>query len=319
MITPEMVAELETGGTEGDAGGTQNVSAPPPSTKPVEEFEYYLGGKPSKLPGNAEFSFKHGEKASKIPVSQLINAYREFTHLKPKFQQLTEQEKKLQAQMGDLEAFNKKKEALAPFEKLQEWSLKRPDAFEFVMKHMKLDENGLLTLDPSASSPISPQNDGLNSVISALRDEIGGLKSWKETWEKEQAQVREQKEMSAIDEETKGLQSYLKDKGFDVDLDEQDENGISLRARIYKHGAENGIERVKAAALDYLADTLFDKAVQRGRTEAVKGVKGDAKAGIISRSSTPQNGEKPPIDVRRMNPQDRMNAALAELRELEAE
>src|SRR3990172_10682163 len=131
MITPDMVAELE---SSNEVPPVESTQAPPPPTKGVEEFEYFLGGKPSKLPGNAEFSFKHGDKPTKIPVSQLINAYREFTHLKPKFQNLTEAEKKLYAERGEYDAFKKTSAELEPFKKLQEWSMKRPDAFEFVMK-----------------------------------------------------------------------------------------------------------------------------------------------------------------------------------------
>lgn len=303
-----MVAELEGASSEGQIAEPSPVSAPERSQ--IEEFEYLLGEKASRLPANAEFSLKNDGRIDKIPLSKIINGYRELTSLKPKYQQLTGVEKKWAEERGQ---YDKSLKELEPFKKLQEWSLKRPDAFEFVMKHMKLDENGLLTLSEDARAP--GVNEGLNSVISDLKNQVSQLSEWKSGWEKQQEEARLQNEDREVSKETEELVDYLKQKGIEIDLDEKDESGISLRGRIYKYGADNHIASVKAAALSYLSDTLLDKAMQRGRSEAVKGVRGDARAGIISRSSTPTNGQSKPIDVRRMTPEQRMRAALAEYTE----
>lgn len=303
MDLEKMTAELESGGEPQTEAPVEQAPAPQETG-----IEYYLGEKQSRLPETAEFAFKHNGQLARVPANKLINNYRQTAHLEAKLQEMKEKFKPYEEKIGDLSAWEKKQQALEKYRQIQEWSEKNPDQWNRIWNGYEKAQNGLL---PEGESQAF-NSDALNQTISELRQQIQDLSSWKEERSRAEEDAKLQEAISQIEQEAKSFaEKYQK---FGIDLDEVDEDGVTLKGRILKFGADNGLGRFEVAALSYLNDTLLERATAMGRQEGVKGAKGDVAAGILSRSGVPpvDKGQTQP-DIRKMDENQRREAALAEL------
>jgi hypothetical protein len=300
MDRETMISELE---------GSPEVQAPESTpASPETGIEYFLGDKSSRIPEEAEFHIKHNGQMARIPASKLINTYRQASHLESKYKDISDKYGAYEKKVGPLEEWEKRSSALAPYEQLQKWSVENPDAWQHIWDSYQKAQNGLL---PQSEGQPSLQTDAFHKTISELREQLGELRSWKEERTKAEQDQALQSEMQKIEGEAQEFAKKIEKYG--IKLDEQDEEGISLKGRILKFASDNGIGSFEIAAKTYLNDTLLEKALQMGRQEGVKGVKGDVSAGIVSRSGVPQRGQAPQVDVRKMSEEDRRSAALREL------
>lgn len=301
MDRDAMVAELE---------GAPEASTPEPTpAAPETGIEYFLGEQSNRLPETAEFHLKHNGQMARIPVSKLVNNYRQSAHLESKYKDISDKYGQYEKKVGPLEEWEKRSSELAPYEQLQKWSLEHPDAWNHIWDSYQKAQNGLMPTGQEGQPSL--QTDALHKTISELRDQLGELKSWKE--ERTQAEQAQELQSEKQRIETEAQEYGKKLEKYGIKLDELDEDGISLKGRIYQFAAENGIGKFEVAAKAYLNDTLLERAMSNGRQEGVKGVKGDAAAGIVSRSGVPVKGQAPQVDIRKMSETDRRSAALAEL------
>lgn len=309
-----MIAELE--GAQAPES-TQSTPATPETSVPsvsTDVFEYFLGDKASKLPSNAEFAIKHAGQVQRIPASKLINNYRQSAHLETKLKELTGKLPEYEKKAGLADTYEKRIKEMEKYEQLQKWSEENPEQFQYVWDSLQKSRDGLLNTDPNAQPGIVP--DALHKTIQELRRELGDLKTWKTSRE-------EQEHASAVESEMGLIENEINDFGkkyekYGVKLDEVDEEGISLRGRILKFAADNKVPQFEAAALMVLKDTLFERAGQMARQETLKSAKGDVAAGVLSRSSIPNQGQGAKVDVKKLSAEDRRKAALEELTAAEA-
>lgn len=301
-----MVSELDAGDATPDPSTTDQTPVGQPETTPG--FDYYVGDKANRIPEAAEFSFKHNGQLARVPATKLVNNYRQTSHLEAKLKEMNDRYSAYEKEVGPLDEWTKRRDELGKYEQLQKWSQENPDQWQRIWEGYERAQNGL---PPQATGEAGPQFDHLHKVISGLKEEIGGLNTWKQEREAADLQTRTDNEVGKIEEEAINFgKTYEK---YGISLDEVNEDGISLKGQIIKFAVDNKIGSFDVAASAYLRDTLIEKAAQYGRQESVKGLKGDASAGIIDRSGVPPQGQVKPVDVRGMSEDQRKDAALAEM------
>ena len=309
MPTPEVLAAYEE--LEGGETQPETPAAPEPGVTPVEQFEYYLGDKASNMPANAEFSFKHNGEMMRIPTSKLINNFRSGSHLEEKLKAVSQRNEELTKYETEIGDFRKRESEIEDYKKLQEWSLANPAQFKYLWNNLNGGAPPVPGQTPGEAT--NPHIEGLTSMVTELRTELGEIKQWKAeraAMDHEEKIVADQK---VVGEEALAFQEKFL-KANEMSLDDINDQGISLKGQIMKYALDNNIPSFEVAGLGLLSGTLLERATVRGRTEAMKSVKGDAAAGIVSRVSTPGNGQSE-VDVRRMDPDSRREMATAALLE----
>lgn len=260
---------------------TEKVEEAPAPTPTVEQIEYFVGDKANKLPVDAQFSFTENGKVVKTPLSTMLNHYRQRSALDTKFSEFNKTREQFDAQQkewGDLE----------PYRQLQKWSMDKPEEFQSIWDLYQNKDKHLLSQKAG-----DPNSQALVEELTNLKRELGGLKEFKTQFDKKQEQEEDQRNLTALKGEVESFKKEFPEINLDQDSDTvlADGRKVSLEKAIMLFGYQNGIPDFESAALKYLRPKLLEVVQQRARTEAVKGVRQDNKAGVIARSSVPFNGQ----------------------------
>jgi len=306
MADPNIVKEFETA-LNPPAETQVPPETPTPQTPPptVEELEIALGGKPFKLPLNAEIPVKHNGQILKTPLEKLLNSYRQSTHLEDRIKEYKTLKEEAEKLRGDVNVFEEQRKKYGA---IQDWSEQNPQDWERLYELFQNKDRALLENQVQGQPNIEP----LLGEISRLKQELEGIRSWKSDLEKQQ-------EEELIEKDTERVKSEIDDfkKNWpEIDLEERNLEGVSLKGLIMQHGIKRGLGEFKLAALDFLGPRLLDLAQQRGRNEAVKGIQKETQQGIVARSSTPQGQSTSEVDPSKLSKSDRTSAAKAELQRL---
>lgn len=252
--------------------------------------EIYSGKNTYKLPFSAEIPFKQQGKIATQPIGKLINAYNQHLVIQPKYDATL---KELNSMRPEFEKLKGRESRFAELEALQGWTEKNPEIFKKLWDSYNNREKLALEQQLNADQTQQPTaaNQQLLDVIAGLKGELGELKTWKGSWEQEQKQKQQEQNVKLIEDE---ITNFKKAYPF-LDLDKVDEGGVSLVEQIIKHGIDKSYPTFKVAALEYLEPQLLERLVEKGRSEAVKGIKDQTKKGIIATSSAPFpiNGQVP--------------------------
>jgi hypothetical protein len=284
----ELLAKQETEGTE----------APPPAGEAPptpEEVAYYLNGKENKLPLQAEIALQHDGKLTKAPLSTILNHYRQRADLDKKSVELRSAREEWEKERGDIDTY---RDLRRKYEDIQRWSEQNPEDFAYLYNMFENRNKLLLERDAGGGEEGAGQGGVPPAVLeklAALENELGGLREFKSSFEQRQEDEADQQAYNEVGQEMEEFK-----KNFpEVNLDEQDTEGISLSKKILIHGVQRQIPDFKLAALDYLGPKLQDILVQRGRNEAVKSVRQDRQQGVVSRSVTPPSGKETDVDTQK--------------------
>lgn len=299
MSREAAIQELEGSPETSQSDATPAPVATPP-TSPQEELEILLNGNPFKLPTNVEIPIKHNGQILKQPLSNLLNSYRQGTHIEEKLKEYRTLKEQLEAERGDMDQFRGMKEKYGA---IQDWSEKNPEDWQRLWDSFQNKEKVLLGGNGGGETGQYLEH------IAALKKELASMKEWQSGFEREREEVKLQQETKALQEEVEAF----KKEWPEIDLDEKNLDGVSLRGQIMNHGLQKGVGEFGLAAMSFLKPRLLEIAAFRGRTEAVKGVKTDKQQGIVARSSTPFNGQSSEGDPNKMSKVDRAAAAKAEL------
>jgi len=314
MADPKMVEQFEAA-LEG-ANGTPPQATPETSQvktpqEKIEELEIALNGKPFRLPLNVELPIKHNGKIEKQPLGNVLNTWRNATHLDERARAFKAEQEAFQKDRNGFDIYKQFRDKhgeidLAKLERaleVQMWSEKDPKGFDklwglYEKKDVHLADQG----------QTQPFLDTIKGLEDRLHKTEGVLKEY-ENYKLEEMIAKDTEAVKA------DIEKFRKEWP-EVDLNEKGVDGVPLTSMIMKHGLDKGIPEFKLAALDYLGSRLLDIAQQRGRTEAVKGVRKDAQQGILARSGTPFNGQSPPADPSKMTKSERLAAAKADYERL---
>jgi len=282
----------------------ETENTPSTNTSAPELAEYYLGDKANKLPLNAEFAFTEGGKTVKAPLSTVLNHYRQRADLDKKYESLKADRAAWEQERGDIETYKTLK---AKWEALQNWSEQKPEEFQTIWDLYQNKDKHLLQQKAG-----DPQSTALVEELAALKQELSGLKEFKSSFEKQRELEEKQKALNEVEQEASDFQKEWPE----IKLDQVDEKGISLKHQIMVYGLEKGIPDFESAALKFLKGKLLEVASQRSRAEAVKGLKQEAKIGVIARSSTPfGNGQNSQVNPK-MSKSELMKLARSEYESL---
>lgn len=255
-----------------------------PTKEEVEALEYYLGEEKGKIPLNAELLLKHNGEIQKLPLEKIINGYRQVSHAEGKFAEAKALREQIEAKQKEYGEIDKLREEIKPFQELQNWSVELektdPAGYAYLMDAIDRVKNGTYSGDEQSVAG------AFNKAFSSLKEELDGLKQWKQTYESQVQELQAQEDEKAVMAEVE----TIKKKFPEINLDEIDDNGIKLSQKVINWGADKGYQTFEEAFKNYFFDQLQDILVQRGKNEALKGIKGDYKKGIVSRSSTPVQG-----------------------------
>lgn len=286
--------------TEGSGEGAAPSEAQAKATE--EAIELMLNGQKLAIPLTTEIPFKHNGTIQKLPFSQLLNNYRQADHLTSKVSELQNLKKSLEQERGDLDTY---KNLRAKYEMIQKWSEENEDQWNRLYDMWQQKERILAgqATDPNqaAITPYLKEIDGLNAKLRKVEEFMN-------TYEQQTKETEVQKQMSQVQKE---IDAFAKDFP-EIPLDEKDQSGITVREHIIAFGVENGIPEFEAAALKYLKPRLLETIQARARNEAVKGVRGERKEGILARSSKPFQSGQSSIDPRKMSYEDLKNLAREE-------
>lgn len=271
---------------------------PVEEAKPTaEEIAYYLGDKQSKLPVNAELEFTEGGKPIRQSLSTILNHYRQRSELDKKYGQFKQEREAWESEAGDRETYQSLSQK---YKAIQDWSEQNPKDFEYMWGLLQNKEKTLMERDN-----IPPQ---VAERLSRQEKELEELKGFKKSFDLEQEEKRDKQ---AFDEVSQEMQVFKKDYP-EINIEEENEEGMPLFKQILKHGVSRGISDFKLAAFDLLGPKLQEALIARGRNEAVKSVRQDKQQGVVSRSSKPGTGQSD-FDTSKMSWSDLSKAAKGEL------
>jgi hypothetical protein len=307
MAREEVVKEFEAAQALQEPGTTPPAPASPqsPTTAPttVEEIEVMLQGKPFRFPTNTEIPFKHNGQLLRQPLSGLLNSYRQGAHIEDKLKEYRALKEEVEKSRGDVDQFT---ELQKKYGAIQSWSESNPQEWERLYELFQNKDRALLGQQVGEAGPgMDPK---LLDQIGALKKELGEMKSWKSTLE----QREEQAQVAADVENVKAEIDVFKKEWPEIDLEEKNLDGLSLRALILQHGVKRGIGEFKLAAMDYLGPRLFETVSQRSRKQTVDAVKTDKQQGIVARSNQPFGGQGGELNPDKMTKQERNQAARSE-------
>lgn len=255
-----------------------------PQASPTEEMlEYYLGDKANKLPLSAMAAFKENGQMNKVPFSQIINGYRINAKTSKQNEELLKGKTQWETGSLELKKYKDQEQTLAPYRNLQDWSVNlektNPVAFKYVMDAIEKAKSGTFQVQGQGQ----PDQNVLHQTISALQGKLDEVMQWKTQFDQDQQEKQQQADRKFIDGEI----SEHKKKFPEINLDELDASGIPLSSRIEFFGVQNKYQNFTDAFSAFFRDKLPEIFVQRGRSEAVGGLKKDNANGILARSSKP--------------------------------
>ncbi len=275
--------------TQNEASEDHPIEAPPS----VEEISYFLNNKESKLPVNAEFSFKEGGKSIKAPLQAMLNEYRRRQDLEKRYGGFKKEREEFDAQ-------RKQYGELEPYLALQKWSVENPKDWDYLYKLYQDREKHTLTRDTGNG------NEALVEKISALEKQLGELRDFRSSMDAEREEKLDHEAVSEIEQEV----ATFKKEFPEINLDEE-KDGRTLRDQIILYGVDRRIPNFELAAMSFLKPRLTEILSSRGRKEVSQNVIRDRSKGVIGRFPTPQ-GVKGEVNSKKLSWNEATNLAKAE-------
>lgn len=297
----EYIAGLE-GANDSASANSQSEEAPQasapapegqPAPTPSEMFEFDWQNKKHSFPTSIEFPIPHNGQIKRVPASTLFNTYRQAEHFSDKNKAFNAQLEKFKAEFADAQ---KHKEFYDKYGALQEWSLNKPDEFQAIWDLYQNRDKHLLAQQAGVDAN-NPQFQPFYDKISSLEKKLGEFEGFKKSFDQEQEKKQQEADVAFVKNE---IDTFKKDFP-EINLDEVDPDGVSLRDKIIVFGVNNNYPDFESAALKFLKSRVLETVSYRARNDAAKSVQNDKRQGIVARSSTPfPNGQSArPIDPRK--------------------
>lgn len=264
----------------------QNAAQAPQAPQYPKEIEFTAGGKPIKAPW---------EKALQW-ASQGYDYSQKMAEFK---RQQAAWEEQRQAELKKYE------DQYSPYKTIDEYAKQNPDWWKHVESSFVSRTNG-----GAQNASANPDLDALKAQIrSELEAEFNPIKEQFQTIQEEREAKKREAEDTTLDAEVKGI----RDKYPNLPWDTADESGLSLEARVLKHGVDNNFPTFRAAFLDYAHDDLQKLAEDRGKETYLQSIKQQSKQGLLGKTQAPTKGIAPAEAIKNKSYNDLLNESLQEL------
>jgi hypothetical protein len=194
----------------------------------------------------------------------------------------------------------------SPYKTIDEYAKQNPDWW----KHVESSFASRTTQGGAQDSSASPDLEKIKADIRAqLEAEFNPLKEEFKTIQEERESKKREAEDTSLETEVKGI----RDQYPNLPWDTADESGLSLEARVLKHGIDQGFKNFRAAFRDYAHDDLIKYAEDSGKEKYLQSIKTQNKQGLLGKTSAPTKGLQPVTDLKNKNYNDLLAEALEEL------
>lgn len=314
------------------------AAQPAPGSTPAEDFLTFMAGnKQYQVPNSANLTFKADKEDVTKPISSILNGYRENRDYKIRMDGLTKREQQIaemQQKYGDIDKLSQN-ELYSKWGELEKWSTENPDLFNHLWDSYQ-NRHKLDTEFKAGQTPATPGAPGQQppagtlppevvEIISGLRQQVADLNQFKTTYETSQEEAQQKQDEEFINTQVSEYQNFLNEqypspdgKGSLINLDARGDDGLTLRAKIMQHGLDKSIPDFEIAADSYLKSKLLEMAIDKGRTDAVNGIRTNTRKGIVPDGTTPlqPNGSQGPANVQGKSWGEISDSALQEYEQL---
>lgn len=154
---------------------------------------------------------------------------------------------------------------------VDEYVKKNPDFWQHVLQTWQQKQSNM---DP---------NNPLASELQKVKEELTGIKQFKEELSQERQIQKIQSEDKALDEDIRSIQAKYKD----LDWKNRDESGKTLEYKVMEYAMQNKIGSFKTAFHDFYHDHLVKYKEERAKESATKEIQSKSKQGLLGKSPTP--------------------------------
>lgn len=259
-----LVGEAEAPGTNQDEifpmGDEPAAPTPAPTPAAAETFTINVGGKEVQ-----------GTKDQLIRWAQMGYDYPQ------KMQALKTQQSEFEKSWGK-------------YKEIDEYAKQNPDWWTQV--DQAWSKRGETTQLPSGVDPNSP----LAQEFAALKQELGGLKQFKESFEQEKMTAKRQAEDQSLSQEIQSMRDQFKH----LDWSSLDQRGYDLEMQVLAYAEENGIRKFDQAFKLLNHDKLLSLAQEQAKEGMVKEQQKKTKLGLLNQGGSAPSGQlKPASDTPR--------------------
>lgn len=182
-------------------------------------------------------------------------------------------------------------EQYSPYKTIDEYAKQNPDWWKHVESSFVSRTNG-----GASSASANPDLDSIKAQVrEELMAEFNPIKEQFQTIQEEREAKKRTEEDTSLEGEIKGIRDQYSNLPWDT-LDE--ETGLSLEARVLKHGVDNGFKSFRAAFRDYAHDDLIKYHEDRGKESYLQSIKQHSKQGLLGKTSAPTRGLQPVSDLK---------------------
>jgi len=209
----------------------------------------------------------------------------------------------LKAQREQLETeFSQKEQEITSrlnqYSQVDQYARENPEWWNHVEQSWQSREAPTQNLDPN-----------IQQVLEPLQQELQGLKSFVNEYQKQQLEAQAAQQDEALNQEITELGKRFPE----VDFSAKDQGGQSLELAVLKHAEEKGISSFSAAFYDYYHPNLEKLYEARGRSAVEKDLQQRKAQGLLGKSQAPMKGIEQAANVKSKSWKDLTNEALQEL------
>jgi hypothetical protein len=255
-------------------------------------------------PVDPEFEINYKGEAKKLPLSKLRDLAQQGFDYSQKMSEFNKLKAKYDSQEKEFNDRYKR------FSEMDRYIAENPDWWNHVNQawtSRDMQQANQMGVAPSTAQQLT-NDPAVMEQFEALKNEIQGLKSFKDSVETERAQAQRAQEDRKYEEELTSLQKQYPT----VDFNKPDETGNTLEYNVLKHANENGIKSFKTAFLDFYHDNLMKIAEMKAKETFAKDSQQIKKLGI-STQQPQMKRQGPSRPVSQMSYEDLTKEALAEL------
>ena len=252
-------------------------------------------------PVDPEFEINWKGETKKLPLSKIKDLAQQGYDYSQKMSEFNKQ--KLAAEQAKKE-FD---ERYSRYNEMDKYVSENPTWWDHVNQQYQ-NKGQTLGVAPSTATELT-NNPEMMEVFESLKNEVQGLKSFKDSVEQEKAKDMQQKDDQKYQEDLAGLQKMYPT----VDFSAPDESGMSLEYNVLKHANDNGIKSFRTAFLDFYHDNLMKMAESKAKETFAKDSQQIKKLGISFNNEPSGKKTTQAKSVRNSSYEDLTREALEEL------